>query len=617
MKRDNPQMHKRLIRIGCGAGFAGDRPVSALRLLKMVPDMDYLVLECLAERTLAMRYEAFMAGGKGYDPRISEWMHLLLPEAVIRNVCIITNMGAVDVEGAQDVVLKVAEECQVRVSVGIISEVFLDCMGSKSGSSTYLGAAPIVKLLETSKPNVILTSRLADASLFLAPMVYELGWSWDDFGKLAQGALAGHLLECGCQVTGGYFAHPADVYRDLSAEELINISLPYADISENGEVVIAKPESSGGELSALTCGQQLLYEVGDPSCYVTPDVIVDFTNVMFEPLNEHQVRAKGAMPSHLLCPKSLLRLVPQDSGWKAWGEISYGGVDCIRRAELAEIMVRAWMEEMFPHSNDRILGYLIGVNSLLIAPNELSKSTQALEVRLRMDGLFDSEEQAMQLMRDFEALYTNGPAGGGGISLGCKKETTLKKILVPREETFWKASSREGGHIITYHENALISPVLKPSSKMPISVPQNISTKKSKTPVSAVGGIHIPLHEVAHCRAGDKGNDINFSLIPHCSMDLLRLQSVITKDWVKRVIRPLFHHLPTVYQCDQIGSEKRVDVETLDNIHVEIYVVQGIHALNIVVRDALDGGVTCSRRIDRHGKSLSDLIICQTVKLPI
>ncbi|KAH7438310.1 hypothetical protein KP509_04G009600 [Ceratopteris richardii] len=311
------------------------------------------------------------------------------------------------------------------------------------------------------------------------------------------------------------------------------------------------------------------------------------------------------------------------------------------------------MEEMFPHSNDRILGYLIGVNSLLIAPNELSKSTQALEVRLRMDGLFDSEEQAMQLMRDFEALYTNGPAGGGGIrclfhqlfqlmlfifqlltvpiqhskklicmhhficSLGCKKETTLKKILVPREETFWKASSREGGHIITYHENALISPVLKPSSKMPISVPQNISTKKSKTPVSAVGGIHIPLHEVAHCRAGDKGNDINFSLIPHCSMDLLRLQSVITKDWVKRVIRPLFHHLPTVYQCDQIGSEKRVDVETLDNIHVEIYVVQGIHALNIVVRDALDGGVTCSRRIDRHGKSLSDLIICQTVKLPI
>ncbi|MCO5611224.1 hypothetical protein L7F22_065475 [Adiantum nelumboides] len=166
LQRNKPKRLKKLVWIGCGAGYAGDRPFAALKLLMRVPEMHYLVLECLAERTLAIRQEALMAGGKGYDPRISEWMHTLLPEAVKRNVCIITNMGAVDAEGAQVEVLKIAKELQMHISVSTIREVLTDSIGSKPGASTYLGAAPVVKLLEESKPNVILTTRLADASLF-------------------------------------------------------------------------------------------------------------------------------------------------------------------------------------------------------------------------------------------------------------------------------------------------------------------------------------------------------------------------------------------------------------------------------------------------------------------
>lgn len=634
--RGNPIQHKKLVRIGCGAGFAGDRPNAALKLLLKVPDIDYLVLECLAERTLAIRHETMMSGGKGYDPRISEWMQILLPEAVKRQVCIITNMGATDALGAQEEVLKVAKQCELHISVGALWEVFPEMEGSKPGSSTYLGAAPIVNLLETSKPNVIITSRLADASLFLGPMVYELGWNWNDFQKLAQGTLAGHLLECGCQVTGGYFAHPADGYRDMPVQQLLDVSLPYAEVSHIGEVKIAKPKQTGGELSIATCGQQLLYEVGDPSAYITPDVIVDFTHVTFEALMAHQVLAKGALPGLCPSPERLLRLVPQECGWKAWGEISYGGRGCIQRAKVAELMVLAWMEESFPQSSKNMMAYLIGVDSLLISPIQLS-SKETLDIRLRMDGLFSSEEQAIRFTHEFEALYTNGPAGGGGISVGCKKEMFLDKLLVPREETFWKMNTKVAEVCQGSKEGCQGRPSKKGchnevsfselSGKIEFLAASSVeSTCMSKASLPALGGVELPLYQVAHSRAGDKGNDINFSLIPHCAADLPRLKCIITKDWVKKVTRNLFSHhrsvhyrpsstaLSSWYDTPDLESDKAQESE--DDIRVEIYEAQGIHALNIVVRNALDGGVNCSRRIDRHGKSLSDLILFQTVTLP-
>ncbi|XP_057246959.1 uncharacterized protein LOC125494189 [Beta vulgaris subsp. vulgaris] len=147
------------------------------------------------------------------------------------------------------------------------------------GISTYLGAAPIVRCLELHEPNVIITSRVADAALFLGPMmlvelkVYELGWNWDDLEQLAQGTLAGHLLECGGQLTGGFFMHPGDKHRDISFQCLLNLPLPYAEISYQGEICVAKVDGSGGVLNFGTCAQQLLYEITDPSAYITPDML--------------------------------------------------------------------------------------------------------------------------------------------------------------------------------------------------------------------------------------------------------------------------------------------------------------------------------------------------------
>ncbi|KAK4266817.1 hypothetical protein QN277_023687 [Acacia crassicarpa] len=619
--RNCPKRRKDKVYIGCGAGFGGDRPLAALKLLQRVKELNYLVLECLAERTLADRYQIMVSGGDGYDSQISVWIRTLLPLAAERGTCIITNMGAMDPLGAQAKVLEIASSLGLNVSVAVAHEISTTNLGSgclperlhnmEGGVSTYLGAAPIVHCLEKYQPNVIITSRVADAALFLAPMVYELGWNWDDLNQLAQGTLAGHLLECGCQLTGGYFMHPGDKYRDIPFEQLLDLSLPYAEICFDGQVCIAKAEGSGGVLNFSTCAEQLLYEVGDPGAYVTPDLVVDFQNVSFLPSSSCRVLCMGAKPSAKPFPHELLQLVPKECGWKGWGEISYGGYECVKRAKAAEFLVRSWMEESFPNLNSQILSYIIGFDSLkatIIDGNSSSLETSE-DIRLRMDGLFTQKEHAVQFTREFTALYTNGPAGGGGISTGLKKEVLLEKRLVRREDVFWRTG-------LTRCRTSTSDKVVLPECNLNRTlthVQAETENSSSELASPAPSGQKIPLYRVAHSRAGDKGNDLNFSLIPHFPSDVERLKMIITPQWVKAVVSPLLKLSALVLDA---GTERYKCVNDTDNVKVEIYQVKGIQSLNVVVRNILDGGVNCSRRIDRHGKTISDLILCQQVVLP-
>ncbi|XP_062090296.1 uncharacterized protein LOC133796688 isoform X2 [Humulus lupulus] len=620
--RENPLKRRDKVYIGCGAGFGGDRILGALKLLERVKELNYLVLECLAERTLADRYQVMVSGGDGYDSRISDWMRVLLPIAMERGVCVITNMGAMDPSGAQEKVVEIASSLGLNVSVGVAYEVSVGKAGSRSplekshsmegGISTYLGAAPIVECLEKHQPNVVITSRVADAALFLAPMIYELGWNWDNLELLAQGSLAGHLLECGCQLTGGYFMHPGDKYRDMSMSQLLDLSHPYAEISSDGRVCVAKAEHSGGVLNFSTCAQQLLYEIGDPSSYVTPDVIIDLQNVSFSPLSSCKVLCVGAKSSAGSVPEKLLQLIPKDCGWKGWGEISYGGYECVKRAKAAEFLVRSWLEEILPGINSSVFSYIIGVDSLKATSigDDASSSAASNDVRLRMDGLFELKEHAVQFTRDFTALYTNGPAGGGGISVGHKREVILEKQLVNREHVAWKTSIKrtvtKSNSPRISHENLI---------KIPVSQGSVEDVSFSESDISpAPAGRKIPLYDIAHSRAGDKGNDLNFSIIPHFPSDIERLKLIITAGWVKGVVSALQNN--SSFLNLELDAINKRDKWVNEHVKVEVYEVKGIHSLNVVVRNILDGGVNCSRRIDRHGKTISDLILCQQVVLP-
>ncbi|GMY09214.1 hypothetical protein FCV25MIE_04453 [Fagus crenata] len=617
--RVNPQKRREKVYIGCGAGFG-------------VKKLNYLVLECLAERTLAERYQVMVSGGDGYDSRILDWMRLLLPLAMERRTCLITNMGAMDPCGAQEKVLEIASSLGLSVSVAVAHEISVTKSGSSSldksylmegGASTYLGAAPIVECLEKYQPNVIITSRVADAALFLAPMVYELGWNWDELQHLAQGSLAGHLLECGCQLTGGYFMHPGDKYRDISFPQLLDLSLPYAEISFDGTVCVAKAEGSGGVLNVSTCAEQLLYEVGDPGAYVTPDVTIDIRYVSFHPLSSSEVLCTGAKPSASSVPDKLLRLFPKDCGWKGWGEISYGGSECVKRAKAAEFLVRSWMEEVFPGVNCHILSYIIGHDSLKATSiDDIASCLKTSEdIRLRMDGLFELKEHAVQFVREFTALYTNGPAGGGGISTGHKKEIVLQKQLVDRDHVLWRTGVEQSPLIIESNSQGAALEGLTKTHVHESALPpmthadtSNLVTDLSSPKINlspAPSGQKIPLYDVAHSRVGDKGNDMNFSIIPHFAPDIERLKLIITPQWVKEVVSTLLD-TSSFPNSDANDKDKWVD----EHVKVEIYEVKGIQSLNVVVRNILDGGVNCSRRIDRHGKTISDLILCQRVVLP-
>uniref|UniRef100_A0ACD5UZ95 Uncharacterized protein n=1 Tax=Avena sativa TaxID=4498 RepID=A0ACD5UZ95_AVESA len=505
--RSNPQRHRNKVYVGCGAGFGGDRPIASLKLLERVEELNYIVLECLAERTLADCYRLMMSGGKGFDPRVKKWLSVLLPLALDREVCIITNMGAIDPPGAQKEILDLASDLGLEITVAIAYESPISHSGSSVLSNESIGV-----------------------------------------GQLAQGTLASHLLECGCQLTGGYFMHPGDVYREFSFEQLLDLSLPYAEVSYKGEVCVGKAKGSGGLLSYSTCAEQLLYEVGDPANYITPDLVVDFSDVQFHQISIDKVHCKGAKPSHPCRPEKLLQLFPTECGWKGWGEISYGGQECLRRAQAAEYLVRSWMDERYPGIDEKIVAYIIGYDSLkAIGGNKDSSSAkEVIDARLRMDGLFDQEEHADGFVQEFIALYTNGPAGGGGISTGQKKEVILQKLLIDREDIFWQVNVKNSiipssvnrstnvkGQVRTLHEK-------KHAGSFATGI-QHLNTNLGEplSPVSAPSGTEIALYRVAHGRAGDKGNDLNVSVIPHFPEVIGRLRTVITPVWVKNVVSPL------------------------------------------------------------------------------
>ncbi|CAM8994337.1 unnamed protein product [Rhodiola kirilowii] len=623
--RVDPKRRKEKVYVGCGAGFGGDRPMAALKLLQRVKELDYLVLEksvwrsgrllivirlwWLAVMDLILEVCVLVI----LTILISEWISLLLPLAVERGVCIITNMGAMDPVGAQDKVIEIARTLGIDVSVAIAQEI--SNADSAQGTSTYMGAAPIVECLEKHNPNIIITSRVADAALFLAPMVYELGWNWDEMHLLVQGSLAGHLLECGCQLTGGYFMHPGDKYRNLSFNKLLDLSLPFVEVSADGDVWVAKAGNSGGVLNHNTCAEQLLYEVGNPGAYVTPDIIIDLQEVSFVELSPDRVLCTGATPSSQPVPDNLLRLVPEACGWKGWGEISYGGFQSVKRAEAAEFLVRSWMEEVIPGVGSCIISYIIGVDSLGAISDTTAIGDRNEDIRLRMDGLFVQQNHAVQFTREFIALYTNGPAGGGGISTGHKKEISLRKELVDREHVYWQTSVKKSNNP-TYKCNVYIEDsrtYCPPVANLTLQENPTASSEVETLAIqSAPSGREIRLYEVAHCRAGDKGNDINFSIIPHFPQDILRLKMVITPEWIKGAVWPLL----CATSFPNSSANVRLEREVIEHLKIEIYDARGVHALNVVVRNILDGGVNCSRRIDRHGKTISDLILNQKIVLP-
>jgi Acyclic terpene utilisation family protein AtuA len=413
------------MRMGSGAGFSSDRLSPAVDLAEKGA-LDWLVFETVGERTLAFGHrDRKLDPRRGYNPQLAARMRAVLQHCRANGTRIMTNMGVANVEAAAEVVVETAREMGLKgLKVAAVLgddvtglmrddtpltdqgvEMISDVGRPLVGANVYLGIDAILPAIKT-EADVIITGRVADPSLFLAPIVAHYGWSTDDWPRLGQGTLVGHLMECGMQITGGYFADPGrkDVAR------MADCGYPIAEVDESGQAIITKLGETGGMVNIPTVKEQMLYEVHDPTRYLTPDVTADFSRTELTEVAKDRIRVNHAGGTER--PKQLKVTIGFDGGLLGEAGVSYAGINAAARARLArDILVERFDRVPGIAGNYRI--DLIGLNSLFGTAG-LDVPETAEDVRLRVAMRSMDRDLIEMVLWEVEAMLCCGPAGGGG-----------------------------------------------------------------------------------------------------------------------------------------------------------------------------------------------------------
>lgn len=400
-------------------------------------ELDYLVLECLAERTIALAQLRKLADpAAGYDPLLETRLRALLPLAVRHGFRIVTNMGAAHPLAAGRKVMSLAQELGLHFKIAVLSgdDVLsllepdmctieargapLSEYGTLVSANAYFGAEEMLPAL-ASGAQVVITGRVADPSLFVAPMAHAFQWRVDDWPRLGRGTAIGHLLECAGQVTGGYFAEPG--LKDIP--NLAQLGFPWCDVDAQGNGVLGKVPGTGGAITLRTVKEQLLYEVTDPGGYITPDVVADFTTITLRESASDRVAIGGAggrprTPTYKVS-------VGYRAGFVGEGEISYAGATAVARARLAGEIVRERLRDDVPDMRTEV----IGVDS---AHRTDYGHAEPYEARLRVAARTATRELAERVGAEVEALWINGPAGGGGVRRYAQERIGVVSLLLDR-----------------------------------------------------------------------------------------------------------------------------------------------------------------------------------------
>ena len=435
----------RTLRIGAGAGYSGDRIEPAVDLAER-GRLDYLVFECLAERTIALAQQVRQREpDAGFDPLLSERLEVVLRPCVANKVKIITNMGAANPVGAASAAASIARKMGIKgLKIAAVSgDDVMAAMRDRDlplietqgrvrdiaermiSANAYLGAEPIVAALADGA-DVVITGRVSDPALFLAPLVHEFRWAWDDWERLGRGTVVGHLLECAGQITGGYFADPP--YKNVP--NLARLGFPLAEVSGDGSAVISKLEGTGGSVSLKTCKEQLLYELHDPARYYQPDVVADFSAVRFEQVGADRVAVSGGSGRER--PDTLKVTIGYFDGYVGEGQISYAGAGALARARLALEIVAERLKLTGVATTELRLD-VIGVDRVHRGAFT-GGGPEPAEARIRVIGRTGTLRDAVRIGNEVEALWLNGPAGGGGAWKSAREVIAAVSTLIPRSQ---------------------------------------------------------------------------------------------------------------------------------------------------------------------------------------
>lgn len=446
-----PSSTIRYAHIGCGAGFAGDRPRAASALVDALAGREgprYLFYELLAERTLAeAQLRRLENPDLGYATHLFAFLEPVIERCLDQGIPIITNGGAANPVAAAKRLRRQLQDSGLEASIAcVLGDDLGDSLNDETAGAdwlpddcprdeivscnVYIGADAVARALDEGA-NIVIGGRLADPSMVVGALRHAHGWNADDWQRMAIATAAGHLLECGTQVTGGYFADPSR----KPVPDPANLGCPIAEVGSDGSLVITKPEGSGGCVTEQTVKEQLLYEVHDPAAYLTPDVTLDVSHAKLETLSPdriavHDIRGHAA-------PATLKGNLGLRGLWFGEAGISYAGPSAVERATLAMTMLRQRLGEhlpaLAPHFD------LLGVASLFNdgkgdwLAQRLADAPSVEDVRLRV-GIVDRDRDAIEAaLQEVEALYLNGPAGGGGVRRQLSESLRTQSFLISRD----------------------------------------------------------------------------------------------------------------------------------------------------------------------------------------
>ncbi len=580
--------------ISGAAGAWGDSSLSTVQLLADGRS-DYIIYEGLAEITMAILARARARDpSQGYARDIVETIAAHLTDFHHQGIKVITNAGGVNPRAAADLIRTAAQEAGLNLAVGVVegddlSEMIEELRAagvvemttgeavpdSPLAFNAYLGAQPIATALKAGA-DVVVTGRVVDSALVLGPLIHEFGWDPDDHYLLAAGSLAGHLLECGPQSTGGLLTD----WR--STTSWVNPGYPIAEIRPDGSFVLTAPEASDALVDVRTVAEQLLYEIGDPTCYILPDVVCDWSQVELIQEGDNRVEVVGArgMP-----PTSTLKACAQvQDGWRAQMLLFIGGREAVAKARRAgEDLVERGRRMLAAAGLDDFREVSIEVLGAEDTYGSHARRQDAREVVLKIAIHHDDREAVARFVREVPSIGLAGPPGVSGGGVGLPRPSPLirlKNFLVPREMVV--------AHIDVDGETAEIihaQSTVHSLAERPVKEGVHPFVPEGET-------VEVPLVAIAHGRSGDKGADVNIGV---------------------RARHPDF--LPVL--LGQVTAETVAEwLSHLGARSVERYELVGIDAVNFVLRGGLGAGGTASLRFDPQGKAIAQQLLDMPVRLP-
>ncbi|MEX2641343.1 MAG: acyclic terpene utilization AtuA family protein [Balneolales bacterium] len=430
---------KKTIRIASGQGFWGDLPKAPVDQVKK-GDIDYLMMDYLAEVTMSILQKQKNKNPlSGYAPDFVEVIKSILPEISGQRVRVVSNAGGVNPLACKEAILEAAGQAGYEgINVAVVDgddildqlddlqagghtlnnmdtgEPIAGIAGRVLSANVYFGAAPIVEALEQGA-DIVVTGRVTDTGLCLGPMIHEFGWSFDDYDKMAAGTIAGHILECGAQSSGGNYTDWQDV------DDFSEIGFPIVEARSDGSFVITKHENTGGLINLKTVKEQLLYEIGDPTAYITPDCVADFTSVRLEGDGKNRVKVTGikGMPKTPYYKVS----VSYDHGYKLQSGLVYAWPDAMKKARKAAEILQERAQALKLNFTGFRCEY-VGFNGCNEHPAD-QMADDINEIQLRISASSGHAGDLNRFGREIAPLILTGPSGVTGFAGGRPKASSV------------------------------------------------------------------------------------------------------------------------------------------------------------------------------------------------